>query len=83
MKDSNRKLVLNKQVVANLHNDDLHKMVGGQSGETYQCITNDGCQSVFLTHCGQCTDGCTDGCWIFHSWGNCTKTNCTADCVQR
>jgi hypothetical protein len=28
------------------------------------------------------TGGCTDGCGIFGSYWNCTKTNCTRDCSR-
>ncbi|MGP1446346.1 MAG: class I lanthipeptide [Candidatus Limimorpha sp.] len=77
MSTSNKKLQLNKQVVANLHNNELKQMIGGQAPH----VTMD-CSSKVVTYCGQCTDGCTDGCGIFHSWWNCTKANCTADCAQ-
>ncbi len=76
MKNPNKKLILNKKVVANLNNKELNQMIGGQAFT----IT---CHYTVFTVCGNCTDGCTDGCGIFHSKWNCTKANCTADCAQQ
>lgn len=73
MNTSNKKLKLNKHVVANLNNNELKQMAGGYLWTFFKCTTGDSCG---------CTDGCTsvggNGGW--HTKLNCSDGQCSADC---
>ena len=73
MNTSNKKLKLNKHVVANLNNNELKQMAGGYLWTFFKCTTGNSCG---------CTDGCTsvggNGGW--HTKLNCSDGQCSADC---
>ena len=94
MENLNKKLPLNKEIIARLNEDQQSSILGGV-GETQGCETQNNCAvgdaggplTQTCVNCGSgiigWSAGCTDGCGgskFTATWLNCTKADCTNDC---